>query len=57
MDTTTITIEAYNIDYETAGHKAERTAKKLAEEYAKRLGSFKTADSSKPYVKGAGDHE
>ena len=57
METTTITIGTNTIDYEPAGGKAERTVKKLAEEYAKRLGSFRASNPAKTYGKEVEDHE
>lgn len=57
METTTITIGTNTIDCEPAGGKAERTVKKLAEEYAKRLGSFRTSYPAETYGKEAENHE
>ena len=57
METTTITVGTSTIDYELAGGKAERIVKKLAEEYAKRLGSFRASDPAETYGKEAETHE
>ena len=57
METTAITIGTNTIDYEPAGHKSERATKKLAEEYAKRLGSFRASNPAETYGKEAEAHE